>query len=571
MTDENLDINNYTVSELLQIFGIDKYVEKKTLIELADDFIKQLKERKTEEGDEYANFLSKALNKILSNFDSLSNKRSKTFKDILERDDNEDDEDEDNDDEDEDEDDEDDEENDNDNDNDDEDDYNDDDDEDDYNEDNDDNIIKKNKHILQKKKNLNTSETNVLNFVQGDMNPTQRHTYTTWVSIDSQYREIIPPNPEDPYSNIKQLDKSTDFTFSLESPQKNVLKMSFYSIELSLAGYYVFSKEYNNLSFDISNQSVKKSITINEGNYTDIELIKEIQNELDKKGLSNIDISLNTNNNKVTFFDNSSSSDCGDTVITWYDDCSCNNNQKFNSTLGWALGFRSKSSSFQLIDSSCGLQADKIINLTGSKYLILEIDDFNRNRYTGNMISMSMPTTTNKFKIPEYARNIPYPICPFGNNITTAEDLSFPTTDGENNYIIPNKTDISAETFTRACRKGTHAQGVGFKGQDTLTLSQKITARELIYSSRIKTNLNQHYAPQSENILLRLPIERDPNNPHKNTIIYNFEGFDMSRKYYGPVTIEKLRVRLLDDKGRTIELNGGEISMSLLLEKLYQY
>ena len=47
-------------------------------------------------------------------------------------------------------------------------------------------------------------------------------------------------------------------------------------------------------------------------------------------------------------------------------------------------------------------------------------------------------------------------------------------------------------------------------------------------------------------------------------LVYN------GRRYFGPVT-EKLRVRLLDDKGHPVDLHGGDISFSLILERLYQY
>lgn len=563
MDDKSLDINDYTVADLLDLFGIDEIVEKKTLLELADEFIKSLKESKQDGNDKYANFFSKALNKILSDWSTAENimktNRSKNFSDILDRDqetnteetdDGIDDE------------------------------INNetyDEIDDDYNSNNkiketNNNFSFFDSHVLQKNENLKSSDINAMPFVRGDMNPTQRHTYTTWISIDSQYREFVPPKDET--STIKQLDRPTDFTFALENPQKNVLKMSFYSIEIPLGGYYVFSKEYNNLSFDISDNSNYETITIEEGNYTDLKLINEIKTQLQDSSFNHIDISLNTNNNKVTFYDISNSKyDCSSTIITWYDDCSCNNNHKINSTLGWALGFRTKKSHFTpcgTSDPSCCLKADAVINITGSKYLILEIDDFNRNRYTGNMISMSMPSSTNKFKIPSYVRNNAFRICPSGNN-TTSGNLIFPEVSGVK-YVVPTSLKgISAETFKRESRKGTPANPQpGIKGEETLTMAQKFTAKELM-NSRIKTTLNQHYAPQSENILLRLPIERDQNNSNKNIIVYNFEGFDMSRKYYGPVTIEKIRVRLIDDKGMPIELNGGEISMSLLLEKLYQY
>ena len=43
------------------------------------------------------------------------------------------------------------------------------------------------------------------------------------------------------------------------------------------------------------------------------------------------------------------------------------------------------------------------------------------------------------------------------------------------------------------------------------------------------------------------------------------------RTYFGPVNIEKLRIRLLNDKGNVLNLNGRDWSFTLQTELLYQY
>ena len=44
-----------------------------------------------------------------------------------------------------------------------------------------------------------------------------------------------------------------------------------------------------------------------------------------------------------------------------------------------------------------------------------------------------------------------------------------------------------------------------------------------------------------------------------------------ARTYFGPVNIDRMRVRLLDDKGNLVNLNDVDWSFSLLVEQLYQY
>jgi hypothetical protein len=43
------------------------------------------------------------------------------------------------------------------------------------------------------------------------------------------------------------------------------------------------------------------------------------------------------------------------------------------------------------------------------------------------------------------------------------------------------------------------------------------------------------------------------------------------RLYFGPVNIERLRIKLLDDKGNVINLNGVDWSVTFVSENLYQY
>jgi len=43
------------------------------------------------------------------------------------------------------------------------------------------------------------------------------------------------------------------------------------------------------------------------------------------------------------------------------------------------------------------------------------------------------------------------------------------------------------------------------------------------------------------------------------------------RVYFGPVDIERMRVKLVTDKGHVVNLNGGDWSFIMLCETLYQY
>jgi len=76
-------------------------------------------------------------------------------------------------------------------------------------------------------------------------------------------------------------------------------------------------------------------------------------------------------------------------------------------------------------------------------------------------------------------------------------------------------------------------------------------------------NYNSPTAPYSFNI--NNLIAQVPNSGKSNTILFedSLSTIFKERKYFGPVKIRKIRVRLLDDVGRAVNLHGSEFSISL--------
>ena len=48
------------------------------------------------------------------------------------------------------------------------------------------------------------------------------------------------------------------------------------------------------------------------------------------------------------------------------------------------------------------------------------------------------------------------------------------------------------------------------------------------------------------------------------------EENDKKRIYFGPIRLRKLRIRLYNDKGFLVNLNGADWSFRMVLNKLYQ-
>ena len=57
------------------------------------------------------------------------------------------------------------------------------------------------------------------------------------------------------------------------------------------------------------------------------------------------------------------------------------------------------------------------------------------------------------------------------------------------------------------------------------------------------------------------------------SLIVEFSGSlqDSARVYFGPVDIDRMAVKLLDDKGNVLNLNGNDWCFTLVCESLYQY
>jgi hypothetical protein len=78
-------------------------------------------------------------------------------------------------------------------------------------------------------------------------------------------------------------------------------------------------------------------------------------------------------------------------------------------------------------------------------------------------------------------------------------------------------------------------------------------------------------SPTTSNTFAIIPVK---NGGMKTGDVYvEFGGSlqDNKRTYFGPVNITRLRLKLLDDKGNILNLNGGNWCVTLMSENLYQY
>jgi hypothetical protein len=130
------------------------------------------------------------------------------------------------------------------------------------------------------------------------------------------------------------------------------------------------------------------------------------------------------------------------------------------------------------------------------------------------------------------------------------------------------ESKLGFNIIQRASRDGTQNPNPIVDGSNNLTQAQKYTTQQLVIA-RTNINQNRYFAPTNTDILLRFPIDREVPNFQAP---YVFENSDMQKRdYFGPVTLKRLQVSLLNDKGYPLDLNNMNLSFSLIVEHLYQF
>ncbi len=432
-----------------------------------------------------------------------------------------------------------------------------------------------NQHTPMKREQLGINDTFQVPVKQDSLNPNLKNTITRFINLDSQFRQ---------YTN--GIDSTaTDYTLNLSDTLKDALNLRVFSYQIPYS-WYTIDTAYGNTCLWISDVSNNVSntvvVSIKPGNYTASQFVTELIKGFDDAGFSNYPpdgpVSYNSNNAKITlnligtthtgftisettkiiFFDFTGLLQC-DNV------CLSKSNHYFNNSLGWVMGFRVP---YTYVDPS-GNTGPCILDLNGPKYLILVIDDYNQNHVNNGLVSITQPSSN--LKIPSYySPDIPY-VCltpeQQGNNleqIVTESNIQsiFDTQNSStsNGLLIAGKYEGDYNS----------TQIVLPSAPRTLTQSQIYTINE-INKNRNNTTNYLSAAPTSADILGILPIKTA--GLSTGSLIVEFSGSvqDNIRTYFGPVDIDRMCVKLIDDKGNILNLNGADWCVTLICECLYQY
>jgi len=211
-------------------------------------------------------------------------------------------------------------------------------------------------------------------FFPGVINPLKKRTIKKNLNIDTRFRENY-------YANA-----STNFNMTLPTNFNNVVQMQLTSIELPTT-FYAISKQYGNNYFTISvNDGTNISTTvinIPDGNYTQLTIMEIINTQLFNAGypFSNVLFIINLTGTHTG---------SGQTIVGPTTDGTSIVNIELNFQLdrlgmddkntplplklGWILGFRNGH-----YTGTINYVSEGVVDTTGPRYLYLVVDDYNTN------------------------------------------------------------------------------------------------------------------------------------------------------------------------------------------------
>ena len=355
------------------------------------------------------------------------------------------------------------------------------------------------------------------------------------VCIDSQFRQDILPY----YGNSSfSPTLITHFNFNLANPINNTVAMTLYSYSIPTT-FYAFNSQVGNTFFQYNGII----ISIPDGNYTLAQLISTINTlaalNLASSGLvvsgpdpitgritfTNTD-PLTTNVTVVLYVQNNTTNvySCGNQLASLFQTVGINN------TLGWTLGFRTTPDAttgdvYFTINSGESVISDVQPDVYGPKYFILNVEDFSGQGLTSGLTGITNTKTSVAGSVSDYYRTRSTACLLQGGNLTKAQLLS----------INAVQQDTAPATFSAA----------------------KIFA-------------NKMQAPSSSSAFAFIPLANVPvlrSQGNMPIVAFGANAIVFSRKYGGPIRLERMTVSLVDDKGNFVNLNDNNWNFSLIVSE----
>jgi hypothetical protein len=456
-------------------------------------------------------------------------------------------------------------------------------------------LLEENDDIQIKKEENSTNIFNVP--VKKDvLNPLLTNVTTRVVNIDSQYRDNtfennIQQTSSGIFENSNNEFSSTYFNANLCDHLYNVLSITLDNIIIPKS-WYAIDVAYNNNFFWITNKGRDYIIILESGNYSGPEFVDLVTNAMIQTGFTSDKgfCSYNSSTNKFSFhldgcLDPQKNSlvtvsreiltedemvqalelyayftfyDVGNVKLYHYiSNYGTNDFQDLNlcslpsmtidSTLGWLMGFRLP----YVFVQTTGNNAPIPINLNGTSYFLLALMDYQTNRINNDIVTI-VNKNNSQIMLPNYINASLLYKC-----INTKNNVPNIINEDSVDRILFNQTSVNTKIkqFIPSAPR-------------ILTQSQLYTTNEILKNNLKKTVDYRSSGPTTNDVLALIPVNtqgvKDGNVYIQDKIRTN------KRVFFGPVNIDRFTVRLINDRGQLVNLNGSDWSFTLNVEILYQ-
>lgn len=410
-----------------------------------------------------------------------------------------------------------------------------------------------------KKAQTKLLETHNLAIKQGNKNPIKRELHYKYLCLDSRFRQNNSTISNQSTIDTASFDEivlsnneTTNYVINLSETLKNVVRMKLCLASIPFTWYNVYEPKNK---FNVTKEGENPiTISLDPGHYTlnsdatdPKNIITVLNNTLVAKGVAGV-FSLNIINGKIDFTNYETDvltlNFIVDNVI------GCNSNFKIDNHFGTILGLKKIAYS---ISPSERIVSEGFPNMVRTKYLIIELNDFNKNVIANKFIharnrddALSLP----KYYNPLVTQNADGIIPDADLNGTCVNDVVKYNGIQQNHKLIP----FYNETYNQQ-----------------ITQKQLYSLNEIIKSKSNNKQVKQEFT-SSPNFFAYIPLSKYDLDNFGNVNVHDYDTSDFNeRVYYGPVNIERLEVKVLDDNGEVIDFNGSEWTLTLKIEQLYQY
>lgn len=387
--------------------------------------------------------------------------------------------------------------------------------------------------LLDETKEEDTAKVVQVDVKRGTINPDLKQTITRLINIDSAFRIASPTNTSD------------SFIFQLTEPLLNVVSVSLYSLEIPQS-WYTFSAAKGTVSFIIcviTDTATKYPVTINEGNYTTVSLYTEVVNKINAAmtGILTASAVYNHNTGILTLLFTPVNPLIFTIQLFWVDNSSpLLANNKFNSNVGWLLGYRKSITTADRKSRTdpFAAPAESLVDASGTKYLLLSLEDHKTNRINRSIIAVSNTPNT-PIAMPSYF----------------AQDTAQYRTSATTIQAIPTRNLTSKQIYTINAISEQTMTNNAIESYDSSNFFAKIAVKRTEWAKTTPTG----------------GTETIDGVPGKLFVENGGPLALQSREYFGPVNLQTLTIGLYDDKGNLLGMNGMDWSVSLTVKSIYQY